>query len=57
MLKSNTDFQVYQTTVKGDTCTIRYKHKGERNKFSYTLEKCCESFLKIKALQELKKSL
>jgi len=50
-------FQVYQTIVKGDTCIIRYKHQGERNKFYYTLEKCCESFLKIKALQELKKSL
>ena len=57
MLKLKDSFQVYQTTVKGDTCIIRYKHKGERNKFSYTLEKCCESFLKIKALQELKKSL
>ena len=57
MLKLKDNFQVYQTTVKGDTCIIRYKYKGERNKFSYTLEKCCESFLKIKALQELKKSL
>lgn len=57
MLKLNTDFQVYQTTVKGDTCIIRYKYQGKREKFSYTLEKCCESFLKIKTLQELKKSL
>jgi len=57
MLKSNTDFQVYQTIVKASNCTIRYKYKGERKKFYYTLENSCESFLKIKALQELKKSL
>jgi len=57
MTKLNNKFQVYQTTVKGDTCVIRYKYKGERNKFYYSLEKCCESFLKIKALQELKRSL
>ena len=57
MIKLKNDFQVYQTIVKGNTCIIRYKYKGERNKFSYTLEKCCESFLKIKALQELKKQL
>ena len=57
MIKLKNNFQVYQTTVKGDTCIIRYKHQGERNKFYYTLEKCCESFLKIKALQELKKQL
>ena len=57
MIKIKNEFQVYQTTVKGDTCIIRYKYKGERKKFYYTLEKCCESFLKIKALQELKRSL
>jgi len=57
MTKIKNEFQVYQTTVKGDTCIIRYKYKGERKKFSYSLEKCCESFLKIKALQQLKKEL
>ena len=57
MIKTKNGFQVYQTTVKGDTCIIRYKYKGERKKFYYTIEKCCESFLKIKALQELKRSL
>jgi len=57
MLRLKNDFQVIRTLVNKDTCVIRYKHQGERNKFYYTLEKCCESFLKIKALQELKKSL
>jgi len=57
MLRLKNDFQVIRTLVNKDTCIIRYKHQGERNKFYYTLEKCCESFLKIKALQELKKSL
>lgn len=56
-MKNSDSFQVYQTIVNGSTCVIRYKHQGKRNKFSYTLEKCCESFLKIKALQELKKQL
>ena len=57
MLRLKNDFQVIRTLVNKDTCVIRYRINGERNKFYYTLEKCCESFLKIKALQELKRSL
>ena len=51
------EFQVIRTLVNKDTCVIRYRINGERKQFTYSLEKCCESFLKIKALQQLKKEL
>jgi len=57
MLRLKNDFQVIRTLVNKDTCVIRYKHQGQRKQFTYSLEKCCESFLKIKALQQLKKEL
>jgi hypothetical protein len=51
------EFKVIRTLVNKDTCVIRYRINGERKQFTYNLEKCCESFLKIKALQQLKKEL
>jgi hypothetical protein len=51
------EFKVIRTLVNKDTCVIRYRINGERKQFTYSLEKCCESFLKIKALQQLKKEL
>ena len=51
------EFQVIRTLVNKDICVIRYRINGERKQFTYSLEKCCESFLKIKALQQLKKEL
>ena len=57
MIRLKNDFQVIRTLVSGNTCVIRYRINGERKQFTYSLEKCCESFLKIKALQQLKKEL
>ena len=51
------EFKVIRTLVNKDTCVIRYRINGERKQFTYSLEKCCESFLQIKALQQLKKEL
>ena len=51
------EFKVIRTLVNKDICVIRYRINGERKQFTYSLEKCCESFLQIKALQQLKKEL
>jgi len=57
MLQLKDDLQVIRTLVNKDTCVIRYKYQGNKKQFTYTEKSICESFLKIKALQNLKKEL
>lgn len=52
-----TDFKVLRTLVNNNKCVIRYKYEGKNQNFVHEERTNCESYLKIKTLQELKKSL